>query len=64
MGCMNYNQVIISVPFTNRQALTVVKYMAGNQVIVHAEEGLLAGYEHLGCCCGMLVVFSPIPCSV
>lgn len=29
-------RVIISVPFTNRQALTVAKCMAGNQVIIHA----------------------------
>lgn len=37
---MNYNQVIISVPFTKRHALTVAKYMAANQVIMHAQEGL------------------------
>ena len=53
-------RVIVSVPFTNRQALTVAKCMAGNQVIVHAQEGLsFTGYEHLGCCCCTFRLYFP-----
>lgn len=50
-------RVIISVPFTKRQA----KCMAGNQVVIHAQEGLsFPGYEHLGCSCCTFRLYFPL----
>jgi len=51
-------RVIISV---HQQASTSAKRMAGNQVIICAQEGLsVAGSEHLGCRCCTLRLYFPL----